>query len=307
MHDILFNIPLPFTDAAIPIRSYGVMAALGFLAGLGVARWRAKRVLLCEARAAPSPDHITDLALWALFGGIIGARVVYVVQNAKQYFDRTRPDWSFLDMFKIWQGGLVFYGGLIVAGIVVVTMTYRRKGRLLAVLDVVAPSVALAHVFGRIGCFLRGCCYGISVAPDAWYGVIFPENAPAYTYSYGAARYFEPGTSIFPVQLLSSLDLLVIFGILSLFFKHRRGEGQVAGLYLLLYSVHRFLIEFLRGDTRLQGEFSQAQWTAVFTFFIGLGLMVYALGNAARASESSSGKKQNLSKASRPSGLKPAK
>lgn len=269
MHDILIRIPLPLTDKALPIHSYGVMVMFGFLAAVLVARWRARRVGL-------SPDNITDVMLWVLLGGIVGSRIAYVAQNASWFLDTARPGWSFLDIFKIWEGGLVFYGGFVGACAAVLIVTRIRKERLLPVLDIAAPSLALGHAIGRVGCFLRGCCWGIPVAPDAWYGVAFPNGAPAYDTRLSTC--VPTGTRLFPVQLLNSFNLLVIFIILSLFFKHRRGEGQVAGLYLVLYSIHRFFMEFLRGDTHLPGILSTAQWMSMVTFFLGLGLLVYARG-----------------------------
>ena len=269
MRDILFRLPLPFTDATLPIHSYGVMAMIGFLVGMAVARWRARRV-------GVSADLVMDMGLCALFGGIIGSRLVYVFQNADYYFDTSRRGWSLADLFKIWEGGLVFYGGFIGAFVVVIVMVRLRKQRLLAILDVMAPSVALGHAFGRIGCFLRGCCYDIPVAPDRWYGVVYPEGA--LPYDVRLAHGCSPGTPLFPVQIASSIGLLIIFLILSLFFKRRRGEGQVVALYAMIYSVHRFGIEFLRGDTHAPGALSPAQWTSIFTLFIGLSLFVYVAG-----------------------------
>jgi len=269
MHDILVRIPLPFGGASLPIHSYGVMAMIGFLVALAVARWRAKQVGL-------SADHVTDLALFALLGGIVGSRAFYVVQNWSYFADRTRPDWSVLDAIKIWQGGLVFYGGLILAAILVVWIARKRGMRLTAVLDVLAPSMALGHAFGRIGCFLRGCCFGAPVKAGAWYGVVFPDDS--LPYDPYAEHTCAAGTPIFPVQLLSSLNLLVIFGVLMFFFKRRRGEGQVIGLYVILYSIHRFLVEFLRGDTHVPGALSPAQWISVPGFFLGLWLFVWARG-----------------------------
>ena len=271
MHDILFRIPLPFTDGVLPIHSYGVMAMIGFLAGLLVARRRAKRVGL-------SPDNVTDVALWALLSGIVGSRIVYVAQNASWFFDTSRSDWSLLDVLKIWEGGLVYYGGFIGAAVAVVVVTRIRRERLLPVLDVLAPSVALGHAFGRIGCFLRGCCWGMPVTGGAWYGVVFPDNAPAYDVNSGASP--PVGTPVFPVQLVNSFNLFVIFVILSLFFRRRRGVGQVAGLYVVLYSAHRFGMEFLRGDTRVPGSLSMAQWISIPALFVGLMLLVYTSGRA---------------------------
>lgn len=279
MHDILVLIPLPFTESALPIHSYGVMAMIGFLAALLVARWRAKRVDL-------SPDSITDVALWALLCGIVGARAVYVAQNASWFFDANRPDQSLLDVLKIWQGGLVYYGGFIGAAIAVVVVARIRKEKLLPVLDVLAPSLALGHAFGRIGCFLRGCCWGVPVAEEAWYGVVFPDSAPAHDVLLDNC--VAPGTKLFPVQLVNSLNLFVIFAVLSLFFSHRRGAGQVTALYLMIYSIHRFSMEFLRGDTRLPGELSMAQWISICTFFAGLALLAHAAGRSGKPSQHNS-------------------
>lgn len=264
MHDILFTLPLPFTDRALPVHAYGVMAMVGFLLGLWLARWRARRVGL-------SPETITDLLIYALIAGIVGSRVFYVVQNADHFFNTRRPGWSFMDLFEIWKGGLVFYGGFIGAGIVVLWVARARKIRLLALLDAMAPSVVLGHAFGRIGCFLHGCCYGVPLKPDAWCGVVYPEGSVAY-------EHVAAGTPMFPSQLVSAANKLIIFAVLMLFFKHRRVEGRVVALYLILYSIHRFIIEFWRGDTHAPGELSPAQWVSLFTFFIGLALMVFARG-----------------------------
>ena len=263
MHDILFRIPLP-GGKELPIHSYGVMAMVGFLAAILVARWRARR-------AGVSVDTATDVALWALFAGIIGSRVAYVLlypQDIK----------TFADVFKIWEGGLVFYGGFIAATIVVLILLRIRNERILAMLDVLAPSLALGQAFGRIGCFLRGCCYGAPVRPGAWYGIVFPPDSVPYCGLSPSEMPVRP--ALFPTQILSALDLFVIFLILSLFFKRRRAEGQVVALCFMLVSVERFIMEFYRGDTHAPGHLSNAQWISIVAFFAGLGLMVYAGGRA---------------------------
>ena len=272
MRDILFRIPLPFTDNALPLHAYGLLAMAGFIAATLVARWRARRVGI-------SPDNVTDVALWALLGGIAGSRIVYVVENADYYFDASRPGWSFLDVFKLWEGGLVFYGGLIGASCLAFVVVRRKKERLLAVLDVLAPSLALGHAFGRLGCFMRGCCYGVPLGSDAWYGIVFPKGS--LPYDPGARSPIADGTPLFPSQILSSLNLLAIFAVLSFYFRRRRAEGEVIGLHLALYSIHRFVIEFFRADTHVPGSLSMAQWISLFAFFLGLGLWGYVRGTAA--------------------------
>jgi len=263
MHDILFRISDRFA-----IHSYGVMAMIGFLAALFVARWRARRAGLV-------PDEITDICVWALLAGIVGSRIVYVLQNSDYFFDTRRPGWSIFDLVKIWQGGLVFYGGLIGALIVTLLLLRAKRLKILPVLDVLTPSLALGHAFGRIGCYLHGCCYGVPVHAGAWYGCVFPDNALPYLYDPTAPLRIPPGTPLWPTQLVSSFDLFCIFIILSLFFGHQRRSGEVTALYLLLYSTERFIVEFFRGDTHAPGQMSQAQWISIGIFAVGAALMIW--------------------------------
>ncbi|MGO8702481.1 MAG: prolipoprotein diacylglyceryl transferase [Candidatus Brocadiia bacterium] len=263
MHDIFFRIGDRFA-----IHSYGVMAMIGFLAGLFVARWRARRAGLL-------PDEITDICVWALLAGIVGSRIAYVLQNTDYFFDTGRPGWSVLDLLKIWQGGLVFYGGLIGALVVTLLLLRAKKLKVLPVLDVLTPSLALGHAFGRIGCYLHGCCYGVPVHEGAWYGCVFPRDALPYLSGVGAPLYIPPGTPLWPTQLVSAFDLFCIFIILSLFFRHQRRPGEVTALYLLLYSTERFIVEFFRGDTHLPGQMSEAQWISIGIFIAGAALMTW--------------------------------
>ncbi len=255
MHDILFHIR--FGSADIPIHSYGVMIMVGFLLGLAVARWRARKVLV-------DPDHITDVAIWALLGGIVGARALYVIEYPEEFS-------NIGEVFKIWKGGLVFYGGFIGAVLAGLIVIKRRQLQALNALDILVPSVALGQAFGRIGCFLRGCCYGVPVSPDAWYGVRFPLPPDCDVYS--PATGIPPGTPLFPAQLVSSLNLLILFVALSFFWRHRKRMGDVLALYLLLESVQRFAVEFFRGD-HTRGQLSPAQWVAIFMFFAALAIFV---------------------------------
>ncbi len=266
MKDIFFHIPLPFTKMAIPIHGYGFLAMLGFLAALLAARWRAKR-------SNVSPETVTDVCVAALFGGIVGSRIFFVVQQASYYFDTSRRDYSIFDLFKIWEGGLVFYGGLLGAIPAVLLVVHWRKARLLNVLDVMAPATALGMAFGRMACLMRGCCYGLPLKGNPWYGLVFPPDSLPYADPSGIS--IAPGTRLFPTQIVSAFGWFTIFVILSFYFKHRRREGEVGGLLLVLYGLHRFNIEFLRADTHLPGEISIAQWISIVVFFVGLGLIVY--------------------------------
>ena len=141
MHPLLFKIG-PFS-----FFSYGLMVALGFLSGIVLAYFIAKKVNI-------NPEKIFDVGLFVLVGSIIGARIFYVIF----YFRELK---SPLDIFMIWNGGLVFHGGLIFAIIAIYLACRLFNIPLLNMLDVAAPATALGYAFGRIGCFLNGCCYGI--------------------------------------------------------------------------------------------------------------------------------------------------
>jgi phosphatidylglycerol:prolipoprotein diacylglycerol transferase len=268
MHDIFFRFTLFGHDAAI--HTYGVMAMIGFLAALLVARWRASRVGLV-------PDEITDLAIWALLAGIAGSRIVYILQNTDYFFDTHRPGWSLFDLIKIWEGGLVFYGGFIGAMVVTLILLRVKKLKILPVLDVLAPSLALGQAFGRIGCYLHGCCYGRPVHAGAWYGCVYPADTYVHYFKGQALGViaFAPDTPLWPTQLASSFDLFCIFAILSLYFRHQRRAGQVVALYLILVSVERFTMEFFRGDTHQPGQLSLAQYISIGLFIAGAALAAW--------------------------------
>jgi phosphatidylglycerol:prolipoprotein diacylglycerol transferase len=144
---------------------------------------------------------------------------------------------------------------------------------MLPALDVLAPSLALGQAFGRIGCYLHGCCYGVPVDAGAWYGCVFPANSVPYDPN--APFPVRPGTPLWPTQLVSSFDLFCIFVILSLFFRHQRRSGEVLALFFILVSAERFTVEFFRGDTHLPGQLSMAQRVSIGIFIAGIALMAW--------------------------------
>src|SRR5262245_2268138 len=143
MQQILFRIP----GVGLPIFGYGLMLFLAFLGSMHLAAWRAKREKL-------DPEMVYDLALWVFLGGLVGARIFYVWQY---WGDRVK---SIVDIFKVWEGGIVLYGSIM--GGTAAFFLYRalRPFPLRPMLDVVAPALVLGIALGRIGCFLNGCCYG---------------------------------------------------------------------------------------------------------------------------------------------------
>ncbi|NLB56742.1 MAG: prolipoprotein diacylglyceryl transferase, partial [Lentisphaerae bacterium] len=224
--------PVCFHLLGRPIYWYGVMFALAFLAG--VLNWHL--ILRKEGRRT---DLAADLAFWLMLSGIIGARLAYVFANLHSYFPENPTS-----VFRIDEGGLVFYGGLITAGITVFFMARRYKQPLLKFLDFVITALPLGHALGRVGCFINGCCYGSKT------------NVPWAVVLDGVHRH--------PVQLYEAgINLLIYVALLVLYFK-RKKDGLVLACYLIVYSVTRFILEFVRGDERLCWlGLDFAQWVSV--------------------------------------------
>ncbi len=215
--------PILFQWGPVTIHTYGVLLATGFVVGLWVAARQARREGIV-------PDRIVDLAFYILLAALIGSRLLYVAVNWSWF--AARP----LDILKMWEGGLVFYGGLLLA--VPVGIWYvRRKGlHVWQVADLLAPSIALAHGIGRLGCFSAGCCYGIET--DLPWGVVFSDPhslAPL-------------GAPIHPTQIYESAGELLIFAGLLFYRNKKTAHGQVFAAYLFAYGILRFGVEFVRGD-----------------------------------------------------------
>ena len=227
MHPVLLKI------GQCPIYSYGAMLALAFLVCSFLAKRRA-------ASLGMDGERVLDLTIVLIISGVIGGRLMFVLLDL-DYF-RSRP----LDIFKLWEGGLVWYGGLILAVISGAVFLRIYKMPILRTADLMMPYVALGQAIGRIGCFLNGCCYGKPTSLPI--GVVFsPEQG-----------------AVLPTQLFESAAMFLVYLILR---KRVPSNGKTLLFYLLLYSAFRFFIEFLRGDNMaviLGLTFSQAVSVAVF-------------------------------------------
>ncbi len=236
--------PVCFTIGSRPVYWYGVMMALGFL--MAVAHWR-----WLGRRTGTDTAFTSDLLVWLMIGGIVGARIAYVLANLK-YF-RAVP----AEIVRVDQGGLVFYGGFLGAGVVLLAFTRFYHRPLWATVDLVVTALPLGHAFGRIGCFLNGCCGGVS--------------APAGSIA-------ALGLDHYPVQLYESAFNLALYAFLFWFYLDpaRRRPGRILCLYLIIYPIGRFLLEFLRGDERIRvgflGSLDVAQIASLAFVVIGLTL-----------------------------------
>ena len=260
MYPILFKIPLfgLFGYDSFPIYGYGVMVALGFLFGTWFVQREAKR-------EGENPAQALDLIFYILIAAILGSRLLFILTTDPSLLWKNP-----LSIFKIWEGGLVFYGGFIAS--VLVGLWYLRKHRLpmWKFFDFFAPAIALGHALGREGCFLAGCCYGRPLLFDTWYAVIFPVNPSSLAPS---------GIPLYPTQLLESGGEFLIFLGLWWGLRHKKFDGQIFAIYMMVYGLLRFLLEFLRGDPDRGFVFgstlSTSQFIAMILFALGLGLYLY--------------------------------
>ena len=250
MHPVLFMV------MGFPVRAYGVMAALGFLAAVGTWIWLGKKDGEFAAETA------TDLGVWLMLSGILGARIAYVIANWGYY--RAVPG----EIVRIDQGGLIFYGGLILASAALVVFAWRRRIPLWKMADYAITGLVVGHALGRIGCFLNGCCYGRAATAHPAWGVVYPACSEP-------GRVFA-GVPLYPVQLLEAAGLLAIWAVLLRAYPRRKRAGEVFALYLLLYPPLRFALEYLRGDPR-QGAWNvdAAQWISIGLWACGWALMAF--------------------------------
>jgi phosphatidylglycerol---prolipoprotein diacylglyceryl transferase len=244
--------PILFQLGPVPLRSYGVMMMIGFLVGL----YRAVRV---AKRRGIDTSCVVDTCLYALLAGIVGARLVFILLNWSLF----RGDLK--NVLSIWQGGLSYHGGVILA--VGAVYAYCRTKRLsfLAMADLLAPSLAIAYGFTRIGCFLNGCCYGVPT--NLPWGVKFPDL---------------PGP-VHPTQLYSSAASFLIFFALTRVERWNRPSGFVFTAYIALYCVYRFLVEILRRGATAEVAawgLTQAQIVSVGVFVVAVVVLLRMRGLA---------------------------
>jgi len=230
------------------IPTYGVLIALAFLTGLWVTVRLAKR-------AGLSSEVVSNLAVYCAIAGIIGAKLFMFLFDIGDYI---RDPGQIFSMETLQAAG-VFHGGFLAA--LVVAVLYMRRNHLPVwrTMDVFAPGVAIGQAIGRIGCFAAGCCWGREC--DLPWGVRFRSDFAA------PVPLDKP---LHPVQLYESFADLLIFVVLYRYFKRSPREGNVIGLYLVLYSTARFCIEFFRvHEQALVGPFSLTQWIALGLLILG--------------------------------------
>ncbi len=245
----------------IQIRSYGLLLAISFFVGILLGGRRAKE-------RGIAPQIVMDLGVLIIIASIVGARLLYVVFHLDQY---TNP----LQLFAIWEGGATFYGGFIGAILASYFYVQHKKVSFFRMFDVLVPSIALGLFISRFGCFLSGCCFGKPT--DLPWGVHFPHDSPAgVAAAEYAARHGLVDVALHPAQVYSALYGLIIFVTLMLVdnrLKERR--GALTGLFLIMYGVARFSIDFVRlyEDNALWGGLTFNQYISIGMLLLGAYFM----------------------------------
>lgn len=233
----------------VTIYGYGLMIALGIIVAYMIVMHRAENRQIDQS-------HISSLTIWGVLFGFVGAKLLYWITQFNNIVEDPR---LLLDL----SGGFVVYGGIIGGILAGYIYCKKKKMNFLQCLDLFVPSLALAQGFGRVGCLLAGCCFGEET--DHWFGITFHESD------------FAPnGVSLVPTQIFESVFNFALFFFLIFVAKRKRLDGFVASLYLLFYSLGRFVIEFYRGDVirGSVGIFSTSQLIALIIFVITCGILI---------------------------------
>jgi phosphatidylglycerol---prolipoprotein diacylglyceryl transferase len=273
MYPRLFELPWSIPRfGPITVYTYGVLLAAAYLLGLQLAMVRARKRNLDATR-------VMDLGIYIIISALVGAKLLLLVTDFQTF--RSNP----AELLSLARSGGVFYGGLILA--VAVALVYiRRIGLpLWTTCDVFAPGIALGHVVGRFGCFFAGCCFGK------------PTNLPwaiTFTDPFAAANVGTPlNVPLHPTQIYEAgAELLILLFLLGTERKGRPFAGRTFWLYMLLYAISRFIIEFFRGDERGSvGVLSTSQFISVILAPLAVIMLVYLARQAAPAPRQSSRKK----------------
>lgn len=247
----------------IPIFGYGFMLFLGFVFATTIASYRANRQGFPESA-------VWDLTFWVFLCGIGGARLWYVIQYSERYFG---PGKNLANLINLPDGGLVFYGGLL--GGVSATVIYCRVKNipLLKLGDIAITSVFVGMMFGRMGCFLNGCCWGDACALP-WAVTFPPESVPFMAEVQRGIIFPDAAGSrpLHPTQIYSAINALVLAVLTFCYYPYRHKDGAVLAVGWLAYPISRFTIEFLRND-------EGGKWGTPFTpaQLFSFGLLATAL------------------------------
>lgn len=256
MKNDLFSIG-PFT-----VHGYGLMMALAILSAYYMVEYRGKK-------RGMNGDKIFSMAVWAVIAGLLGAKILYLLTRLPDLI----ADPSLI--VHCLKDGFVVYGSLI-GGILGAWIYCKRHDMdFMTLFDLTVPAIAFAQGIGRIGCLLAGCCYGMEVSADNPIGIVFKTSA-----------YAPNNVPLLPTQIISSILNFIHFGILMWLSKKTKVKGQLAGFYLVFYSIGRFILEYFRGDLirGSVGTLSTSQFIAIFMCLAGI-ILIFALPKLQKSQE----------------------
>lgn len=249
MHPYLFFI------GDFPVRSYGLVLSLSIILATGVAYFLAREYKALQ-------EHIVDLGIYCGIAGLLGARLWDVF-----FFDWDYYRYHITEIFNVWQGGMAIQGGVVLGVITGIFYAKRQGIDILRALDIVAPAIVLGQSLGRCANLLNGDAFGTPTGTS--FGILYPSTSLAY-HTYGD----QP---LWPAEVWEGQLDIVIFALLLLFRSFPHTKGQTFTLYVMLYSVVRFSLEYLRGDyTNLVfGLFTSAQTTSLIGILFSLAAFLY--------------------------------
>lgn len=249
MHQYLFFV------GDFPIRAYGLILSLSIILATGVAYFLAKQ----DGRWH---NHIVDIGIYSGIAGVVGARLWDVF-----FFDWAYYSHHLSEIFYVWQGGMAIQGGIVFGVGAGIIYARRHKIDILALADIVAPAIILGQAIGRCANLLNGDAFGAPTGSN--FGIIYPETTLAY-HTYGA----QP---LWPAEVWEGQIDFVIFALLLIFRAFPHAKGQAFSLYIMLYSLARFGLEFLRGDyaNPVFLSFTSAQTTSLVAFILVLIFFIY--------------------------------
>ena len=238
------------TIGKFTIHGYGACIAIGLLMALWMSTVRAKKRNMSE-------DICYGIVFCAAIFGFLSAKIMFCIVEWKAFL---QDPWACLS-----SSGFVVFGGITGGSLAVVIYCLIKKVNALDYLELVVPSVALAQAFGRLGCFMAGCCYGRPT--DSPIGIAFSHSD------------FAPnGVKLIPTQLISSVGNLINMLLLLWIAKNTKKRGTVLACYIIFYSVGRFFVEMLRNDERGSvGSLSTSQFYGIFSLIVGLGIFIWAM------------------------------
>ena len=237
--------PELFNIFGFHIYGYGLMIAIGIICAAYIFTKNA-------GKRGYNEDKIFNLIILTVIMGVIGGKLLFIITEIEDIIN----DPSILLEFG---NGFVIYGAIILGALTVFLYCKKKKWSSLEVLDCLVPAVAIAQGFGRMGCLLAGCCYGAET--NFPLSIVFPR---------GVNSLAPTGIHLHPTQIYSSIFDFALGIFLLWYLKKKKDKGKTFGLYVIIYSIGRFIIEFLRNDPRGNvGVLSTSQFIAIFTLIIG--------------------------------------